>query len=143
MVVPPGWNVTEPIGIAIKVYEIVEKLKDAPKSAKYFKSKIEGLGRTLSLLQGVLLRIGDGTAAPLPADNFAQLREEVIGLQECVEDCEVFIAPYVSLTSDGSRKPSAAAKARWVWDEKKGKEYSRQIESHIHFINLILNIDSL
>ena len=143
MVVPPGWNVTEPIGLAIKSYEIAEKLKHAPRSAKTFKSKIERLGRLLSLLQEVLVRIGDGRAAPLPADNFAQLKEEVIALQERIQQCEEFIAKFVHLTGDGSKKSSAAAKARWVWDEKKGNEHAVQIESHIFLINLNLNIDTL
>ena len=143
MVVPPGWNVTEPIGLAIKSYEIAEKLKHAPKSAKTFKSKIERLGRLLNLLQQVLVRIGDGRAAPLPADNFAQLKEEVIALQERIQQCEEFIAKFVHLTGDGSKKSSAAAKARWVWDEKKGNEHAVQIESHILLINLNLNIDTL
>ena len=143
MVVPPGWNVTEPIGLAIKSYEIAEKLKHAPRSAKTFKSKIERLGRLLSLLQEVLVRIGDGRAAPLPADNFAQLKEEVIALQERIQQCEEFIAKFVHLTGDGSKKSSAAAKARWVWDEKKGNEHAVQIESHILLINLNLNIDTL
>ena len=143
MVVPPGWNVTEPIGLAIKSYEIAEKLKHAPKSAKTFKSKIERLGRLLSLLQEVLVRIGDGRAAPLPADNLAQLQEEVIALQERIQQCEEFIAKFVPLTGDGSKKSSAAAKARWVWDEKKGNEHAAQIESHILLINLNLNIDTL
>ena len=143
MVVPPGWNVTEPIGIAIKLYEIGEKLNHAPKSAKYFKSKIESLAGSLSLLEEVLLRIGDGGAARPPADNFAQLRNEVNELQECIQRCEKFIATFVPLTSDGSKKPSAAAKARWVWDEKKGHEHSAQIESHIHRISFNLNINAL
>ena len=137
MVVLPGWNVTEPIGIAIKLYEIAEKLNHAPSSAKHFKSKIERLGATLSSLEKVILRI---SAAPLPADNLAQLQKEVVGLQECIKHCEEFIATFVSLTGDGSKKSSAAAKARWVWDEKKGNEYSEQIESYIHYINLNLNI---
>ena len=143
MVVPPGWNVTEPIGIAIKLFEIAEKLKDAPRSAKHFKTKIEGLGQSLKLLERVLREIGGGRAAPLPADNLAQLRRGVIGLQECIERCEEFIATFVPLTSDGSKKPSAAAKARWVWEEKTGKDYSAQIESHINLISLNLSINSL
>lgn len=143
MVVPPGWNVTEPIGLAIKLYEIAEKLKHAPESAKYFKSKIERLGGSLSSLQEVLTRIGDGRAAPLPADTFAQLKEEVIALQERIQQCEEFIVTFVPLTDNGRRKSSAAAKARWVWDEKKGNEYSAQIESHIHLINFKLNIYAL
>ena len=140
MVVPPGWNVTEPIGIAIKLYEIAEKLNHAPNSAKHFKSKIERLGATLSTLEKVILRI---RAAPLPADGLAQLQKEVVGLQECIKQCEEFIATFVSLTGDGSKKSSAAAKARWVWDEKKGNEFSAQIESHINYINFNLSIISL
>ena len=143
MVVPPGWNVTEPIGLAIKLYEIAEKLKYAPESAKYFKSKIKRLGQSLSLLQEVLVWIGVGRAAPLPAESFAQLKEEVVALQERIQECEEFIATFVPLTDDGGRRPSAAARARWVWDEKKGNEYSAQIESHIHFINFNLSINAL
>ena len=140
MVVPPGWNVTEPIGIAIKLYKIAEKLNHAPDSAKHFKSKIERLGAMLSSLEKAILRI---RAAPLPADGLAQLQKEVVGLQECIKQCEEFIATFPSLTGDGSKKSSAAAKARWVWDEKKGNELSAQIESHINYINLNLGIISL
>ena len=143
MVVPPGWNVTEPIGIAIKLYEIAEKLNHAPSRAKHFKSKIERLGHTLSSLEKVLGRFGDGRAAPLPADSLVQLQKEVVELQECIKHCEEFIATFVPLTGDGSKKSSAAAKARWVWDEKKVNELSAQIESHIHCINLDLSIIAL
>lgn len=143
MFVPPGWNVTEPIGIAIRLYEIAEKLNHAPSRAKHFKSKIEHLGGTLSSLEKVLLRIAEGRAAPLAADHLAQLQKAVVGLQGCIKHCEEFIATFVSLTSDGSKKSSAAAKARWVWDEKKGNEYSAEIESHIHYINFNLNIIAL
>lgn len=141
MFVPPGWNVTEPLGIAIRLYDIVEKLNHAPSRAKHFQSKIERLGDTLSSLEKVLLRIGDGRAAP--PDNLAQLQKEVVGLQECIKHCEEFIATFVPLTGDGSKKSSAAAKARWVWEEKKGNEYSAQIESHIHYMNLNFNIIAL
>ena len=143
MVVPPGWNVTEPIGIAIKLYEIVDKLNNAPSRAIDFKEKIESLAGSLSSLEEVLLRIGDGRAPRLPANDFAQLRKEVIGLQKCIQQCEKFIAPFVPLTGDGSKKPSTAAKARWVWDEKKGDEHSKQIEDRIHRINLKLSINAL
>ena len=33
----PGWNVTEPIYIAIDLLEVAEKLKKAPSAAKQFK----------------------------------------------------------------------------------------------------------
>ena len=136
MVVPPGWNVTEPIGIAIKLYEIAEKLNHAPSGAKHFKSKIERHGARLGSLEKVILI----SAASLPADDLAQLQEEVVELQECIKHCEEFIATFVSLTDDGSKKSSTAAKARWVWDERKGNEYSARIESHINHISLDLNI---
>ena len=139
----PGWNVTEPLNIAIELYKIAEKLNHAPSRAKDFKSRIERLGHTLSGLERVLLRIAEGRAAPLPADSLAHLQQEVAGLQECIKNCEVFIASFVSLTGDGSKKSSAAAKARWVWDEKKGNEYLAQIESHINSMNLNFHIIAL
>ena len=143
MVVPPGWNVTEPIGLAVKLYKLAEKLKHAPESAKYFESKIERLGGLLSSLQDVLMSIGDGTAAPLSANSFAQLKKEIMALQKCIQQCEEFIASFVPLTGDGSRRPSAAARARWVWDEEKGKECSAQIDEHFQFLNLALSIITL
>ena len=89
------------------------------------------------------MSIGDGTATPLPANRLAQLQEEVVALQECIQQCEEFLATFVPLTGDGSRRSSAAAKARWVWDEEKGNTYSAQIDSHIHLITFNLSINAL
>ena len=135
MVVPPGWNVTEPIGVAIRLYQIADKLKDAPRSTKAFLSKIEGLGASLKVLEQVLQGLGHDGDAPHPAVNFIQLRKEVVALQECVKHCEEFIGSFIPLT--------ATARARWVLSQGKAKDYTRLIESHINGIQLNLSVNAL
>ena len=140
----PGWNVTEPIALAYRLYRIAQQLHSAPEAAKDFKSKIEDFGSSLQELQEVLNDLGKAGHPTLSANSLDQLSKEVVESQSCIERCEEFISKFTSLTEeDGSTRAGGTGSAKWVWKKDRAAKLTAQIEGHITHIGFKLQIKSL
>lgn len=138
--IPPGWNVTEPIGLAAGLYKVIESLKSAPEDAKAFTAKIERFRRSLTELHRVL----DDSLAFDPSRDQAYLREALADCQSCVRRCQNFHDSFQKLSQDGAAKfANAAQAARWVWRDRKIVKLRDEIDSQMSNIGLTLLIKSL
>lgn len=136
----PGWNVTEPIDLSIRLYVVVETLRSAPDSAKVFVSKIKNFSANLSDLQGVLESHTAGHSLQDPKRLCATIKE----CQACVRRCEEFSEGFGKLTKDGGGKMDGAVQAaRWALQEKKVARLREEIDDRLKDLELALVIKTL
>lgn len=131
----PGWNVSEPIDLAYKLYEVVESLRSAPESAKAFVSKINNFRANLKELQRIL-----------ESDHASHehLRTIVLECEACVKRCEEYSGGFGKLTKDGKGKMDGAGQAaRWTLQERKVARLEKELDGQMTSIGLTLAIKSL
>lgn len=133
----PGWNVSEPIDLAIKLYDVVEALKNAPEGAKSFVYKVNSFRRSLEELQQTLK---NDIAARSSAQDLDHLHATLLECQQCVQRCEEFGRRFESLTGDGK---GGLLRARWVWQDKKVARLRAEIDSQMGSIGMSLMIKTL
>ncbi len=137
----PGWNVSEPVELAFKLYGVVEALRSAPDNAKAFVSKINHFSGNLKELQMVLK---SNMAAHSPQE-LERLRAIVVDCEACVKRCEEFSKDFGKLTRDGKGKMDGAGQAAlWALQEKKKvPRLKEEVDGHTAAISLALQIRTL
>ena len=136
----PGWNVSEPIDLAIKLYEVVEALRSAPDSAKAFVSKINNFRSNLKELQRIL----ESDTVSHSADDLENLRATLHQCQACVQRCEEYSEKFGKLIKDGGGRMDGAGQAtRWALQDKKVTRLREEIDSQMNGIGLTLAIKAL
>ena len=132
---PLGYNVSEPIELVYKLYEIVESLRSAPESAKAFISKTSSFKGNLDELDRVL-------ESELPSQpDQVHLRATVRECRACIKRCEEYSESFPKLTKDGRGKIDAAGQAaRWAFQEKKLTRLLEEINTRMGSIGLALAI---
>ncbi|KAL6714802.1 hypothetical protein ACLMJK_007062 [Lecanora helva] len=134
----PGWNVSEPLQLALKLYEVAEALKKAPEDAKAFIAKVDRFSRSIQRLQQILENEVDSRSPP-PNQN--HLRESLKECQDCVRRCEDFSKPFRSLTRDDNGAwAGAGQRVRVVWHDKKTEKLAVEMDSLVSIMSLDLNI---
>ena len=138
--VVPGWNVSEPIQLAVKLYRVVEALRSAPDSAKAFVTKISNFSGNLTELQRIL----DSETISHSTEDLERLRALVVQCQACVRRCEKYSEGFEKLTKDGNGKmDSAGQAARWTLHEEKAARLREEINGQINDIGLTLAVMNL
>ena len=92
--IPPGWNVTEPIELAVKLVQVIDALSTASQDSRAFASKIDNFRRSLSHLQKKM-----DDAAISNADDYDHLRATLAECKVCVERCEDFSKDFAKLNN--------------------------------------------
>jgi carotenoid cleavage dioxygenase-like enzyme len=137
----PGWNVSEPVDLAWKLYHVVESLKSAPEEAKAFVAKINAFSRSLNELQNTLR---NDIASRASAQDLDHLRITLEECQACVKRCEEFSERFEKLTKGGARGVAGASQAtRWALQDKKVDRLRKDIDSQMNGIGLTLTIRTL
>ena len=137
----PGWNVSEPVQLALKLYEVCEALKNAPEGAKAFTSKVKSFQLALKVLQQTLEEDVDHRVS---VQEFDHLQEIVADCQDCVKRCQKFSEPFQDLVRDGRGGwIKAGQRVRLVWQEKAVTKLSAEIDGHVASITLHLGIKTL
>ena len=131
----PGWNVSEPIDLAYKLYEIVESLRSAPENAKAFISKTKSFEGNLDELDRVL-------GSEIPSQSGQDLlRATVQECRTCIKRCENYSDGFSKLTKDGRGKIDGARQAAlWTLQEKKVTRLLDEINTRMSSIGLTLAI---
>lgn len=133
----PGWNVSEPIDLAFKLYDVVESLRSAPQSAKAFVSKIKNFSSNLAELQKIL----EYDTGRQSAQDLEHLRVTVLECQACVKRCEEYSEKFGKLTSDGTGKMDGAGQAAlWTLQKEKVARLRDEIDGQMNSIGLTLAI---
>lgn len=136
----PGWNISEPIDLAYKLYEVVESLRSAPESAKAFVSKIKNFSGNLAELQKIL----ENDAARQSGQDLEHLRVTVLECQACVKRCEEYSEKFGKLTSDGTGKMDGVGQAaRWMLQKEKVARLREEIDGQMSSIGLTIAIKTL
>ena len=134
----PGWNVSEPLQLAFKLYEVCEALKSAPDEAKAFILKVQNFRRSLEVLQQALK---DDVKDRYSIQSLENLHATLTACQDCVKRCEDFSKRFRDLTGDGKGTLTGAGqRVRLVWQEKKVAKLAAAVDSQISNIALSLAI---
>lgn len=137
----PGWNVSEPIQLAVKLYDVIDALKDAPEGARSFVSKVNGFRRLLE-------ELGQTLKSDFPdhstAKDLDHLHATLVECQDCVRRCQDFGDRFKSLTKDGGGGIARVGQAaRYLWQDKKVARLRAEIDSQMNNIHLSLTIRTL
>ena len=136
----PGWNISEPIELAYKLYNVIECLQSAPESAKAFLFKIKTFKGNLDELQRVLAT----NIACYPAQDLKPLEATVLECQACVERCEEYSKGFGKLTKDEKgRMEGVRQAARWTMQQEKVARLRAEIDGQMSSIGLTLAIKTL
>ena len=136
----PGWNVSEPIDLAHRLYQVVEALRSAPDSAKAFVSKINSFSVNLRELQNIL----ESDARSRSSQDLEHLRATVTECQAYVKRCEEFSEGFGKLTADGKGKIYIAGQAaRWTLQERKVARLREEIDGLMNGIGLTILVKNL
>ena len=136
----PGWNVSEPIHLAFRLYQVVEALKSAPDNAKAFVSKIKNFSVNLEELQKIL----ESDTPSRSTQDLEHLRATVIECQACVKRCEEFSEGFAKLTTDGKgRIYTAGQAARWTAQENKVARLREEIDDRMSGVGFALHVKTL
>ena len=131
----PGWNVSEPIELAHKLYEIVESLRSAPENAKAFISKTNSFKSSLDELDRIL----ESELPSQPGQD--HLRTTIGDCRDCIKRCEKYSQGFPKLTKDDKGMFEWAGQAaRWTLQEKTVNRLSEEIKTLMSSINLVLVI---
>jgi len=137
----PGWNVSEPIQLAIKLYDVIDALKDAPEDARAFVSKVNGFRRSLEELGQTLKSDFSDLSSFQDLDH---LHATLVECQGCVRRCQDFGDRFKSLTKDGGGSITRVGQAaRYLWQDKKVARLRAEIDSQMNSIHLNLTIRTL
>ena len=135
----PGWNVSEPLGLAVRLYRISEQLRSAPEEARTFTNKIVIFRAALNRLQKMLEYRLARTSSP---DGLADLMSAVAKSELCVERCENLAKRFQNLSNGhGFRAANAAQATRFVWKRDEIKRFVEDMDSYIQSIVLFLNLE--
>ena len=136
----PGWNISEPIDLAYKLYEVVESLRSAPESAQAFVSKIKNFSANLKSLQRIL----EKAVSSHSTQDLDHLYATILECQACVKRCEEYSEGFGKLTKDGRGKMDGAGQAaRWTLQEKKVARLREDIDTQMSSLGLTLAIQIL
>lgn len=131
----PGWNVSEPIELAYKLYEIVESLRSAPENAKAFISKTNSFKSSLDELDKIL----ESELPSQPGQDL--LRTTIQNCRACIKRCEEYSQGFPKLTKDGKGKIDWAGQAaRWTLQQKTVTNLSEEIKTLMSSIQVVLTI---
>ncbi len=134
----PGWNVSEPIHIAKKLYDYIQEVRGASDEARSFASKLKTYCVALEELEKCLT---SPTAAS--TDDTNHLRTTLDGCQNCAIQCQRFIEQFKKLHEPIPGKYNAVDKVNWVFKKDTAIKLRHDIDSQISDINLLLGIASL
>ena len=138
MIVPPGWNVTEPLHIAKKVYNYIQAIRGASVEVKSFASKLKTFCRALEALEECL-----ASATIASVEGAEHLRNTLDGCWVCATDCQKFIEHFKNLNEPVQGVSTTGDKVNWVWKKDTAARLRQEIDSQIVDINLVMNIASL
>lgn len=138
--IPPGWNVTEPLSLAASLYRVAESLKAAPEDAKAFTTQIENFGRLLKQLQRVI----DESLTLDSGEDHEDLRATLASCQSCVQRCQKFQESFQKLSNaESARIANAGQVALWVWNDRKIVRLRQEIDSQMNSVTFSLQIKNL
>jgi hypothetical protein len=136
----PGWNVTEPITVAVKFCQLVQSYRDAPDEIQDFASHVNSFHSALELFDSCLKQ-----PELIEAEHLQRLRTVLGTSLQCAENCKAFLDRFLDQyyspeCTDGIR---AADRLLWVWKKERAVELEANIQSQVNFINLQLNLAEL
>lgn len=146
--IPPGWNVTEPIRIAVQTIHTVQSIQKAPADAQNFRASIQSFDASVKGLQSVIQQLKPVTEASksleVPLANVDLLEADLESARQCIQRCEQFSKRYNGLAQgDGNFLNRKAEASRWVWDTGEVRELYEQVDKCMQAIQLKLSIISL
>ena len=137
----PGWNVTEPLEIAVKFYTFVRAYRDADGQIQSFALQVSTFCATLRALDECLQ---DQDATPL--DDNDPLKLAADGWRHCAKNCQSFVEDFFKQFDPA--QPNAKAREeggpgrrlQWMWRKNDATKLAEEMNRQISYIGVHLNI---
>lgn len=104
----PGWNVTEPLNVAISLCRIIRTYHGASNEIMDFTASVGEFGLILEAFQQCLAKLDT-----IPSNDLRRLQSTASDCQKCMEDCKRFTDEYFADSTVGPGQRLA-----WMWKER-------------------------
>ena len=146
--VPPGWNVTEPIRVAYETIRKFQAMRRAPAEAQNFRTNIESFNTSVRFLQNVIQQlrpvIETSKSLEAPLENVDLLETDLETAWRCIQRCEQFSTRYDALIhGNGNFLNRQVRSGRWVWELPEVKDLYKQQQKCMDNIKFKLQIIDL
>lgn len=135
----PGWNVTEPLEIAVKFYTFVRAYRDANDQIKTFASQVNSFCATLRDLDQCL---NNPDATPLEDNDPLKLASD--GCRLCAENCQTFLENFFKQFDppqpNVKAREEVGRRLQWMWRKDEATILVAEMSRQISYIGLHLNI---
>lgn len=104
----PGWNVTEPLNVAISLCRMVREYHGALNEMKDFAASVGEFCLILEAFKECLARLDT-----IPPNVLQRLQSTSSACQICMEECKTFTDRF-----SADRKVGPGQRLTWMWKEK-------------------------
>ena len=123
--------------LAGSLYKTIRAIKDAPRAIKRLSKELEQLHGLLQDVENLLQRYS--TSLLVTEDGLSTASVQSV-LQECQRELESVQKTAATFEQQSSKSKNAAARFRWVFDERKIKQHCQTIEQLRQHINTGLSV---
>lgn len=137
----PGWNVTEPLQVAVKFYLFVRAYRDADKQIKDFAIDVKKFCATVKALDECLMSPGS-----TPLDDDDALKVAADGCKRCAENCQKFINNFFKqfdakqLAAPAQDEVGRGHRLNWMWKKDEAAKLALTMNEQVNYLNLHLSI---
>lgn len=144
---PPGWNVTEPLHIAARFAVFVQKYRGAPQQIKTFASEVEVFCGALKVFERCFKNPESS-----PAEDLDSLKAISDDFQRCANNCKAFIRRFFDQFGTSAKEDAgaggrlnaqinrAAAQVNWIWKNDEANALKHDMSRVVAIANLHLGV---
>ncbi len=137
--IPPGWNVTEPMHVAAKLYDFVQKYRGAPEQIRAFATQVNTFCSAMKAFESCLK-----SPDSIPQDDLETLTTVSNGCKRCADHCQAFLGTFFKQLDDFSQEEVRAGdRLNWIWKKDEAITLKQDMSEQVGIINLHLNISHL
>ena len=137
----PGWNVTEPVQVALLFIDFIRKVRDVPTDIAAFATQVK-------TLRSALLGLDECLKNPSAhGEDYDGLRSAAEDIERVAEDCQSFLEKFFEENYEKipGQTDDIGFRTRlgWFWHKDKAKKLTEDISTQIALLNMRFNIFNL
>lgn len=134
----PGWNVSEPLQVAVRLCKFVQAYRDAPTQIQEFASQVSAFNAALKALERCLKN-----RATIPLDDLTIPKDTSGGLRHCAEKCDDFVNGFFKDNAPLRDEIGAGGRLNWIWKDNDAAALKQAMNTWVGIINFHFGVANL
>lgn len=143
----PGWNVSEPLHIAVRFAVFVQKYRGAPQQIKSFASDVDVFRGALNAFERCFRNPESN-----PEEDLESIKAISDDFQRCANNCQAFIGRFFDQFDTSAKEDTraggrlnaqinrAAAQVNWIWSADEANTLKHDMSRVVAIANLHLGV---